>query len=100
MLSMGIFMKEINHKSGMDVARFSKVAEDDAEFWHALINEQDAAEFLGLSVRTMQGMRYRGGGPRYLALSPRCVRYRRIDLREWAETHLRTSTSDPGSEAA
>ncbi len=98
---MGRLMKEINDNPGIDVASFSDPAEGDANYWHALIHEQDAAEFLGFSVRHMQGMRYRGGSPRYLALSSRCVRYRRIDLREWAETHLRTSTSEhPGSEAA
>ncbi len=98
---MGRLMKEMNDNPGIDVASFSDPAEGDANYWHALIHEQDAAEFLGFSVRHMQGMRYRGGGPRYLALSSRCVRYRRIDLNEWAESHLRTSTSDhPGSEAA
>ncbi len=97
-LSIGRFMKDIKDKSGLGVA--PEPAEGDAEFWHSLINEQDAADFLGFSVRHMQGLRYRGGGSRYLALSSRCVRYRRIDLRDWAEAHLRTSTSDPGSEAA
>ncbi len=72
----------------------------DSDYWNSLINEAAAARFLGFSVRTIQGLRYRGGGPRYAALSPRCVRYRRIDLRYWAEAHLRISTSDFSSEAA
>ena len=37
---------------------------------------------------------------RYIAISSRCIRYRRIDLRAWSEARVRTSTSDPGQEAA
>lgn len=68
-------------------------------YWHALIDENAAAEFLGLSPRTIQTYRAKGGGPRYIAISSRCLRYRRFDLRLWAESRLRKSTSD-GQEAA
>ncbi len=69
-------------------------------YWHSLIDEAGAAQFLKFSIRSMQGMRYRGGGPRYIRMSSRCIRYRRSDLRAWAEQRLRTSTSDRGPEAA
>ena len=69
---------------------------DDPDYWYALINEKAAAEFLGLTDRTMQALRQRGGGPKYTALSSRCLRYTRCWLREWAEARARTSTSDPG----
>ncbi len=68
----------------------------DPGYWNVLINEKLAAEFLGLTVRSMQAARQRGGGSRFIRLSARCIRYRRIDLREWAEAHIRTSTSDTG----
>ena len=74
--------------------------EADLAYFNVLIAEKAAGDFLGLAARTMQAMRQRGGGPRYIALSARCVRYRRLDLRAWSETRLRTSTSDPGQEAA
>lgn len=67
----------------------------DETFWHGLVHEAEAAAFLGLSIRSMQGYRYRSGGPRFVRISARCVRYRRTDLREWAEARIRTSTSDP-----
>ncbi len=70
------------------------------DYWHALIDEKAAAEFLDLTDRTLQAYRHRGGGPRYIRLSSRCLRYRRVDLREWAEARMRTSTSDPGKGAA
>ena len=74
--------------------------EADIGYWYELIGEELAADFLDLSVRSMQGYRYRGGGPYFVRLSSRCVKYRRIDLRKWSEAHLRSSTSDRGQEAA
>ena len=72
---------------------------DDLDYWHRLINEMAAADFVGLTYRTMQGYRQKGGGPRFVHVSSRCVRYRRIDLKQWADARLRSSTSDPGLEA-
>ena len=74
--------------------------EADLDYWNGLINEKTGGDFLGVKTRTMQAMRQRGGGPRYIVISSRCIRYRRIDLRAWSEARLRTSTSDPGQEAA
>ena len=72
----------------------------DGDYWFGLIVEDEAARFLKFSARALQGWRYGGGGPRFVRVNLRCVRYRRIDLREWSEARLRTSTSDPGQEAA
>ena len=71
----------------------------DLDYWQALINEKAAAAFLGVEGRTLQSYRQRGGGPKYIALSSRCLRYRRIWLLEWTEARVRTSTSDPGKGA-
>lgn len=75
-------------------------AEGDPTYWNALINEKSAADFLGVTDRFMQHRRQQGGGPRYVVISSRCIRYRRTDLRTWSEARLRTSTSDSGAEAA
>ena len=74
--------------------------EGDEDYWYGLIDEKAAGSFIGLVPRTMQAMRQRGGGPRYVAISSRCLRYRRIDLREWSEARMRTSTADEGAGAA
>ena len=66
----------------------------DQRFWYELINEKPAADFINLKPRTLQGFRYRGRGPPFVRISARCVKYRRIDLLRWAESRLRTSTSD------
>jgi predicted DNA-binding transcriptional regulator AlpA len=57
-----------------------------------LLKQDEAAELLGLTPRGLAAWRYRGGGPPYVKLSRRVVRYRRIDLMEWAEQRLRSST--------
>ena len=61
-----------------------------------LMNEKEAAELLGFAVRTLQTWRSRGGGPPFIRVSSRCVRYRREDLLAWIAERRRLSTSDPG----
>ena len=73
---------------------------DDVDYWFTLIDEKAAGDFLDITDRTMQKMRQRGDGPRYCFISSRCLKYRRADLREWAEARMRKSTSDPGQQAA
>ena len=72
----------------------------DADYWHRLIDEDDAAAFRGVTPRKMQKDRQTGDGPKFIRLSSRCIRYRRIDLRADAEARMRSSTSDPGAEVA
>lgn len=60
-----------------------------------LLSETQTAELLGLSIRTLQSWRLRGGGPPFAKVG-RAVRYRRSDLELWLEQRLRVSTSDPG----
>ncbi len=71
----------------------------DPDYWNSLINETEAGDFLGLSVRAMQKRRQTGGGPRYVHISSRCLRYRRIDVRAWADRLMCSSTSDSGQAA-
>lgn len=67
---------------------------DEWDYWHSLIEEDEAARFQGLQPRTMQKHRYMGTGPRFIRISPTCVRYRRIDLKKWADERLRQSTAE------
>ena len=73
---------------------------DDNGFWYGLIPSLPAADFIGLKPRGLEAMRQRGEGPKFVRVSSRCIRYRRIDLREWSESLLRKSTSDPGPDRA
>ncbi len=78
----------------------ASVAADGPDYWNGLIDETAAGAYLKLTKRTMQGLRQRGGGPNFIRVSSRCVRYRRIDLKAWADQRVRTSTSDPGQAVA
>ena len=69
------------------------------DYWFALILEKTAAEYLGLTVRWMQSKRQNGGGPKFVSISQRCIRYRRLDLKAYADQQLRSSTSDRGAAA-
>lgn len=62
-----------------------------------LLNQDQAAEVLGVSPRTLESWRYNGGGPRFYKLG-QAVRYRAEDLDAWIEAGARHSTSDPGPE--
>lgn len=60
----------------------------------ALLFTTEAAFLLGLSPRTLEALRLRGGGPPFISVTPKAVRYRRYDLEEWITNRLKTSTSD------
>ena len=59
------------------------------------LDTQAAAERLGLSPRTLEQWRVRGGGPPFLKIGGG-VRYQLADLDEWLASRRRKSTSDPG----
>ena len=63
---------------------------------HALLNEEQAAAFIGVTRRAMQGWRLSGRGPQYIKISSRCIRYRKRELVTWSENRLQTSTSEEG----
>jgi len=59
-----------------------------------LLDERKAADFLCYSVRALQNWRHRGGGPRFIKVSNRSVRYRRRDLITWMEERTVSHTSE------
>ena len=65
----------------------------DPDYLDRLITERDAADFLGYTMRALQNWRVRGGGPVYVKVSNRSIRYRRRDLQAWIESKLAEHTS-------
>lgn len=61
---------------------------------YALMGEDAGAAFCHLTPRAMQNFRLKGNGPRFIKIGSRCIRYRKIDLIEWQESQVRTSTSN------
>lgn len=54
-----------------------------------LLTEEQAAELLALSVRTLQAWRPRGAGPRFVRAG-RAIRYRKADLAAWIDLNTVT----------
>jgi predicted DNA-binding transcriptional regulator AlpA len=52
----------------------------------ALLTEVQTAEFLNISVRTLQAWRINLAGPRFVRAG-RAIRYRRSDLTAWIEAN-------------
>lgn len=64
------------------------MGDDEAEF----LDTRQAAYWLGLSHRTLEGYRVSGGGPVFHRFGNR-VRYRRSDLDAWAAKRRVTTTA-------
>ena len=60
------------------------------------LSTRQAAEYLGLSTRTLDRYRVSGDGPVFHRFGGR-VRYLRDDLDAWAASRRRRSTSDDGA---
>ena len=60
------------------------------------LRTREAAEYLGLSSRTLDRYRISGRGPVFHRFGGR-VRYTRADLDVWAASRRRASTSDDGT---
>jgi predicted DNA-binding transcriptional regulator AlpA len=68
----------------------------------AVLRTPEAAEYLGLSISTMNKLRVKGGNsaPPFVRISARAVGYRLSDLDAWLDAQRRTSTSDDGTTLA
>lgn len=76
--------------------RFEHISENlarDPDYLDRMIDEKEAADFVGYTVRTLQGWRFKGGGPNFIKVSERSIRYRRRDLIAWAESRRVANTS-------
>jgi hypothetical protein len=60
-----------------------------------LVGELEAAQILGLSVKTLRRWRFAGRGPAFHKLGS-CVRYRLDDLAAFIEAGRRQSTAQAG----
>lgn len=67
--------------------------EFDRTYLDQLLNETEAAEFLCYSVRALQNWRVRGGGPDFIKVSARSIRYCRRDLIKWLDNRRVSNTA-------
>ena len=61
-----------------------------------LLTEKAAAVLLSISVSSLQKYRVLGGGPAYLRIGTKRVRYRRSDLIEWLQGCTHANTTEEG----
>lgn len=60
-----------------------------------LVDEKEAARILGVSPRSLQGWRVtHDSGLPFVRISPRCIRYRMTDLKEFIAARLCRTTTD------
>ena len=72
----------------------AKVDRDERDYLEQLLTEQESGGPLrAFSSRFLQNRRTRGGGPLYVEISRRCVRYRRRDLIAWLDALSKPHTS-------
>jgi predicted DNA-binding transcriptional regulator AlpA len=64
-----------------------------------LYDTDAAASYLDCSVMMLHKLRMKGGGPRYVKLGTKMVRYTRHDLDAWVEQCGRASTSQAAPRA-
>lgn len=50
-----------------------------------LLDEREVAKALRIALNTLRNWRWRGGGPRFVKLGKRAVRYRRADVDAFIE---------------
>jgi len=72
------------------------MTEKQHQFTEVYLTEKQAAAKLNLSPKGLQAWRLRGGGPDFVRISCRCVRYRESVIDAWAMARECKSTSDPG----
>lgn len=60
---------------------------------NGLMDERDLSRMLGVSVRTVQAWRVKGGGPVFLKFNNRLVRYRPSDVDAWLVSSAAANTS-------
>jgi predicted DNA-binding transcriptional regulator AlpA len=58
------------------------------------LNTEQAASYCGLAPATMEGLRSKGGGPRFVRYGRKAVRYLIADLDRWMAARTVSSTSE------
>lgn len=61
---------------------------------NGLLTTMEAAALLGFTPRLLELRRSKGGGPKYVRISARGIRYRIEDLESWIASQIRSSTSE------
>jgi predicted DNA-binding transcriptional regulator AlpA len=61
------------------------------------IDTDSAAALLGVTRRHLEKLRQEGGGPPFVKVGRRCIRYRVRDIERWQDARLANSTAERGA---
>lgn len=75
---------------------FDRFLEDNPAWLDEAVATEEASQITGVPACTLATWRSRGGGPPFLKLGGRIVRYQRRALFAWMAKHSRTNTADRG----
>ena len=67
-----------------------------AASFESLLSTKQAALRLGTSERFLEIRRMKGGGPQFIRVLAKTIRYRQSDLDSWVAARAFQSTSDQG----
>jgi predicted DNA-binding transcriptional regulator AlpA len=59
-----------------------------------LLDTRDTAKWLGVSEQWLEIRRHHGGGPKFVQLSPRQIKYRRKEVLAWLKRRSYASTAE------
>ena len=65
----------------------------------ALLSPIATAKALCISIKTLEAMRLRGNGPKWVKVSSRRIAYRPSDVQAWIDDRVYSSTSEYGRAA-
>jgi predicted DNA-binding transcriptional regulator AlpA len=72
------------------------VLRDNPAWLDEAVTPEEASRITGVPVCTLATWRSRGGGPLFVKLGGRSVRYQRRDLFTWLASRRRANTADRG----
>lgn len=79
-----------------DLPTLSEILKDSPGWLDEAVDTAEASRILGFPACTLHTWRSRGGGPPFLKLGARSVRYQRRALYQWLAERERRNTADDG----
>jgi predicted DNA-binding transcriptional regulator AlpA len=61
----------------------------------AVMTTEEAADYLGINKKTLDRMRGRGDGPRFIRITSKIIKYRQADIDDFLTARVRLNTAEP-----
>lgn len=96
-------LERLNDAGGMDLwdvelPSLREVLKSNPGWLDEAVDTAEASRITGLAVATLNTQRSRGGGPKFIKVGVRAVRYQRRHLLQFLAERRRCNTSDRGRE--